>query len=67
MSGNGPCLPCHSYQTDSTAMILGGCLEADHSIREYEAKVRIHKRMMRDRAVWEQDQEEHEQVKRPKT
>ena len=56
------------YQTDSTAMILGGCLEADHSIREYEAKVRMHKRLMRDREVWEKYQEEYEQASpTPKT
>jgi hypothetical protein len=41
-------------------MILGGCLEADHKIREYEAKLRMHKRMMRDRAAWERYQEEYE-------
>lgn len=34
-------------------MILGACLEADHRVREYEAKVRMHRRMARDRAVWE--------------
>lgn len=49
-------------------MILGGCLEADHSIREYEAKVRMHKRLMRDREVWEKYQEEYEQASpTPKT
>ncbi|RKF54099.1 hypothetical protein GcC1_214010 [Golovinomyces cichoracearum] len=35
-----------------SGMILGGCLEADHRIREYEAKVRVHKRMIRDQALW---------------
>jgi len=51
-----------------SAMILGGCLEADHSIREYEAKVRMHKRLMRDREVWEKYQEEYEQASpTPKT
>jgi hypothetical protein len=34
-------------------MIMGACLEADHRIREFEAKVRMQKRMVRDRAVWE--------------
>ena len=62
MSGNDRCLPQCLYQTDSIAMILGGCLEADYSIREYEARVRMHKRMMRDRAVWEKYQEEYEQT-----
>ncbi|RKF63786.1 hypothetical protein OnM2_023071 [Erysiphe neolycopersici] len=36
-----------------SGMILGGCLEADSRIREYEAKVRMHKRMIRDQAVWD--------------
>ena len=68
MSGNNPHLLKRRYQTDSTAMILGGCLEADHSIREYEAKVRMHKRLMRDREVWEKYQEEYEQASpTPKT
>jgi len=41
---------------------LGSCLEADHRIRIYEAKVRMEKRMMRDRAVWEQYEQEYEQA-----
>lgn len=36
-----------------SGMILGGCIEADSRIREYEAKVRIQKRMMRDQVVWD--------------
>lgn len=47
-------------------MILGACLEADHRMREYEAKVRMHKRMMRDRAVWEMYEQEYDQVPSPK-
>ncbi|EKD14893.1 imidazoleglycerol-phosphate dehydratase [Drepanopeziza brunnea f. sp. 'multigermtubi' MB_m1] len=39
-------------------MILGACLEADQRVREYEAKVRMHKRMVRDRAVWESYEKE---------
>lgn len=42
-------------------MILGSSIEADASIRRYEAKVRMEKRMMRDRAVWEQYEQEYEQ------
>lgn len=41
-------------------MILGACLEADHRVREYEAKVRMQKRLIRDRAVWESYEKEFE-------
>jgi hypothetical protein len=43
-------------------MIMGACLEADHRIREYEARVRMQKRLMRDRAVWEKYEQEFEQA-----
>ncbi|KAH8768650.1 hypothetical protein F5882DRAFT_412628 [Hyaloscypha sp. PMI_1271] len=49
-----------------SGMIMGSCLEADHSIRQYEAKVRMEKRMIRDRAVWEQYEQEYEQAPAPK-
>jgi len=45
-----------------SGMILGAFLEADHRIRDYEAKVRMQKRMMRDRAVWEKYEAEFEQA-----
>jgi hypothetical protein len=48
--------------TDHLGMILGSCLEADHRIRQYEAKVRMEKRIIRDRAVWEQYEQEYEQA-----
>lgn len=32
---------------------MGACLEADDRIRQYEATVRMQKRLIRDRAVWE--------------
>jgi hypothetical protein len=47
-------------QTNLEGMIMGACLEADHRIREYEAKVRMQKRIMRDRAVWEKYEQEFE-------
>jgi hypothetical protein len=43
-------------------MIMGACLEADHRIREYEAKIRMQKRMVRDRAVWESYEREFDEV-----
>ena len=44
---------------------MGSCLEADHRIREYEAKVRMHKRMVRDRAAWEAYEREFEESMPP--
>lgn len=44
-----------------SGMILGSMLEADHRLREYEARIRIQKRMMRDRAVWESYEREFDQ------
>jgi hypothetical protein len=44
-------------------MILGSCLEADNRIRDYEAKVRMQKRMVRDRAIWEEyERQENEDM-----
>ncbi|KAL3427018.1 imidazoleglycerol-phosphate dehydratase [Phlyctema vagabunda] len=45
-----------------SGMVMGAMLEADHRLREYEAKVRMHKRMVRDRAVWESYEKEFEQA-----
>jgi len=44
-----------------SGMIMGACLSADRSIREYEAKVRMEKRMLRDRATWERYEQEFEE------
>ncbi|KAF9881159.1 imidazoleglycerol-phosphate dehydratase [Colletotrichum karsti] len=41
-----------------SAMVLGSMLEADHRLREYEAKVRMQKRILRDRAKWERFEQE---------
>ena len=43
-------------------MILGACLEADHRIRDYEAKIRMQKRILRDRAVWEKYEAEFDKI-----
>ena len=37
-----------------SGMILGGCLDADRRLREYEAKVRVRKRLGMDQTAWEQ-------------
>ena len=41
---------------------MGACLEADYRIREYEARLRMQKRLMRDRAVWEKYQQEFDEA-----
>lgn len=41
---------------------MGSCLEADARIRQYEIKVRMQKRLLRDRQVWEEYEREFEEV-----
>ena len=36
-----------------SGMVVGSMIEADYRLREYEARMRMHKRRMRDRAMWE--------------
>ncbi|KAI1327811.1 hypothetical protein F5Y16DRAFT_185790 [Xylariaceae sp. FL0255] len=36
-----------------SGMLLGGMIEADASMRRYEHQVRIQRRIARDRAMWE--------------
>ena len=36
-----------------SGMIMGGWIEADRRMREYEARARIQRRMRIDRATWE--------------
>lgn len=47
---------------EEQGMIMGACLEADHRIREYEVMVRMQKRMIRDRAVWESYEREFDEA-----
>lgn len=41
-----------------SSMVLGSMIEADSRLREYEQKVRMHRRVLRERAKWEQYEEE---------
>ena len=36
-----------------SGMVLGSMIEADHRLRDYEARVRIQRKMAIDRATWE--------------
>lgn len=40
-------------------MVFGGMIEADHRLREYEARVRMQKRIQRDRAMWQRFEEQY--------
>ncbi|KAK6065459.1 hypothetical protein SCUP515_11175 [Seiridium cupressi] len=44
-----------------SGMILGGMLEADGAVRQYEARLRMQKRIARDRAMWETFEKEFEE------
>ncbi|KAF7523629.1 hypothetical protein G7054_g11689 [Neopestalotiopsis clavispora] len=44
-----------------SGMILGGMLEADGAVRQYEARVRMQKRFAKDRAMWETFEKEFEE------
>ena len=40
-----------------SGMTLGGMIEADRRIRDYEARVRIEKRRAKDAAAWQRFEE----------
>lgn len=42
-----------------SGMVFGGMIEADHRLREYEARVRMQKRIQRDRAMWQRFEEQY--------
>ncbi|KFH47615.1 hypothetical protein ACRE_014870 [Hapsidospora chrysogenum ATCC 11550] len=41
-----------------SGMVVGSMIEADSRLREYEQKVRMHRRWLREKAKWEQYEEE---------
>ncbi|OAA75766.1 hypothetical protein LEL_07754 [Akanthomyces lecanii RCEF 1005] len=41
-----------------SAMVLGGMIEADHSIRLYEYQMRMQRRVQREQAKWQRYQDE---------
>ncbi|KAK0635527.1 hypothetical protein B0T17DRAFT_503051 [Bombardia bombarda] len=42
-----------------SGMVLGGMLEADYSIRQYEARMRIQRRLQRDQAMWKSFEDQY--------
>lgn len=47
-----------SRYIQSSVMVLGGMIEADWRLREYEARVRMQRRIEKDRARWRRYEEE---------
>lgn len=41
-----------------SGMVLGGMLEADWRLRQYEQQMRMQRRLQREKAKWERYQEE---------
>ncbi|OIW29769.1 hypothetical protein CONLIGDRAFT_680584 [Coniochaeta ligniaria NRRL 30616] len=42
-----------------SGMVFGGMIEADYRLREYEARVRMQKRIQRDRAMWQKFEDQY--------
>lgn len=40
---------------------MGGMLEADHRLREYEARMRVQRKMAIDRATWERFEQTYQE------
>jgi len=36
-----------------SGMVLGSMLEADHRLRQYEARIRVQRRLAREQAYWQ--------------
>jgi hypothetical protein len=45
-----------------SGMVLGGSIDADRRIREYEAKIRVERRMRLDRAMRERYEKQFEET-----
>ncbi|KUI71038.1 hypothetical protein VM1G_07203 [Cytospora mali] len=42
-----------------SGMVVGSMIEADHRMRQYEAHIRMQRRIARDRALWQKFEEEY--------
>lgn len=42
-----------------SGMVFGSMIEADYRLRDYEARVRMQKRIARDRAMWKQFEDQY--------
>jgi hypothetical protein len=48
----------HARYLQMSGMVLGSMIEADYRLRQYEARVRMQRRVMKDRARWQRFEEE---------
>ena len=44
-----------------SGMILGSMIDADARVQQYKHRVQLHKRLARDRAMWETFEKEYEE------
>jgi len=42
-----------------SGMVIGSMMEADHSLRKYEAQVRIQRRLAKERAKWKSFEDQY--------
>lgn len=42
-----------------SGMVLGSMIEADYRLREYEASMRMRRRLMREQAMWQSLEEQY--------
>jgi hypothetical protein len=42
-----------------SGMALGSMIEADRSLRQYEARMRVQRRLARDRAMWQSFEQQY--------
>lgn len=54
--GVAPAYP-HRY-IQMSGMVLGGMIEADSRLRQYEHQIRMQKRLLREQAKWDRYEEE---------
>lgn len=57
ISGSSPLTIRTCRYIQMSGMVLGGMLEADHRIRDYEAAMRMRRRIAADQARWRQFEE----------
>ena len=45
-----------------SGMLIGGFIEGDNRMRDYEAKVRMQRRLQRDQAAWQEFERQYPKV-----
>lgn len=57
-----PLTPPGNRYLQMSGMLVGGMIEGDNRMRDYEAHVRMQRRMQRDRAAWAAFDKEYPKV-----